>query len=229
MVDDARTAVARQPTGDFDLVIGDAFGHLVVPWHLTTNEFVEDIRRVLRPGGSYALNVIDYPPTELIRAEIATVRAVFANVAVVAPTRALNGVSGANFVVLASDEPLPLADLRDRMAALPSPTSVLSGAELDAFVGDAQVLTDDYAPVDQLLTHAADPARAAASRGHGRRPTPRRSPSSRHRELEVRSAPVATAPVMIPEILGRPELADQSEVAGGGADREGEAGQVLGD
>ena len=26
------------------------------------------------------------------------------------------------------------------------------GAELDAFVGDAAVLTDDFAPVDQLLT-----------------------------------------------------------------------------
>ena len=83
-VGDARTAVARQPTGDFDLVIGDAFGHLVVPWHLTTREFVEDIRRALRPGGSYALNVIDYPPPQLVRAEIATIRAVFANVAVVA-------------------------------------------------------------------------------------------------------------------------------------------------
>ena len=30
------------------VVIGDAFGHLVVPWHLTTHEFVADIRRVLR-------------------------------------------------------------------------------------------------------------------------------------------------------------------------------------
>jgi hypothetical protein len=29
---------------------------------------------------------------------------------------------------------------------------LLTGAELDAFAGDAQVLTDDHAPVDQLLT-----------------------------------------------------------------------------
>jgi hypothetical protein len=29
---------------------------------------------------------------------------------------------------------------------------VAEGAELDAFIGDAQVLTDDHAPVDQLLT-----------------------------------------------------------------------------
>jgi hypothetical protein len=29
--------------------------------------------------------------------------------------------------------------------------SVLSGAELTDYVGDARVLTDDFAPVDQLL------------------------------------------------------------------------------
>jgi hypothetical protein len=29
---------------------------------------------------------------------------------------------------------------------------VALGAELDRFVGDAGVLTDDFAPVDQLLT-----------------------------------------------------------------------------
>ncbi len=28
----------------------------------------------------------------------------------------------------------------------------LTGADLDAWVGDAEVLTDDHAPVDQLLT-----------------------------------------------------------------------------
>ena len=29
---------------------------------------------------------------------------------------------------------------------------LLTGADLASFVGDAQVLTDDHAPVDQLLT-----------------------------------------------------------------------------
>ena len=153
-VGDARTAVARQPTGDFDLVIGDAFGHLVVPWHLTTREFVADIRRALRPGGSYALNVIDYPPPQLRpggdRHHPGRLRRRRRWSRRPGPWPA---ISGANFVILASDAPLPLADLRERMAALPSPTSVLSGAELDAFVGDARVLIDDFAPVDQLLTH----------------------------------------------------------------------------
>jgi hypothetical protein len=148
---DARTGVARQPTGEFDLVVGDAFGHLVVPWHLTTREFVSDIRRVLRPDGAYALNVIDYPPARLVRAELATIVAVFRYVALVAPQRALAGESGSNFVILASDSPLPVEALRLRVGALPEPVRVLDGAELVGFVGGAGILTDDYAPVDQLL------------------------------------------------------------------------------
>ncbi len=152
VVDDARMSLARQPDQDFDLVIGDAFGHLAVPWHLTTKEFLSDVQRVLVPGGMYALNVIDYPPNRLIRAELATVAAVFAHVAVVAPEEALAGRGrGSNFLVLASDQPLPLAQVRPLIAAVAEPAIVLDGPELTAFVGDARVLTDDYAPVDQLL------------------------------------------------------------------------------
>lgn len=151
-VGDARTLLGREPSGSFDLVIGDAFGHLVVPWHLTTLEFVTDVRRVLRPGGVYALNVIDYPPSRLIRSEVATVMRSFQHVALVAPHRALAGASGANFVVLASDSALPLEELGLRLGALAEPAAMLTGAELAAFVGEAGILTDDYAPVDQLLS-----------------------------------------------------------------------------
>ena len=56
-----------------------------MPWHLATVEFAREIRRVLRPGGVYALNVIDQPPLKLARAEAATLRAAFGDVALVAP------------------------------------------------------------------------------------------------------------------------------------------------
>ena len=152
VVGDARISLTNQSSGDFDLVVGDAFGHLAVPWHLTTREFVTEIRRVLAPEGAYALNVIDNPPASLVRAEIATVMAVFDHVALVAPAQAIAGVSGANFVILASNAPLPLDTLRPRIAALVGRVSVLAGDELATFVNHAGILTDDYAPVDQLLT-----------------------------------------------------------------------------
>jgi spermidine synthase len=159
-VGDARVALARQPSRSRDLVVGDAFGHLVVPWHLATRELTADVRRVLRPGGVYALNVIDYPPNRFVRAEVATVAAVFDHVALVSTAQALAPASGrsairqgANFVVLASDSPLPLDTLRARLAETgsPAPVEVLDAGRARAFAGRGPVLTDDHAPVDQLL------------------------------------------------------------------------------
>jgi len=152
-VGDARIGLTREPDGGYDIVVGDAFGHLVVPWHLTTRELVTDVNRVLRPSGAYALNLIDHPPARFVRAELATIMTVFPHVALVAPAAAIAGASGANFVILASQSPLGLAALRPRLAGLPDPVPVLTGAELATFVGRAPVLTDDFAPVDQLLTH----------------------------------------------------------------------------
>jgi SAM-dependent methyltransferase len=131
-VGDARVTLRDERTDSADLVVGDAFGGVAVPWHLTTEEFARDIRRVLRPDGLYLLNVIDYEPRGLVRAEAATLRRVFANVALVGHPR-----PGGNHVFLASDAPLP----------------ELPVGELDVPDGDA--LRDDDAPADQLLTPAA--------------------------------------------------------------------------
>ena len=151
-VGDARILLGARPDASVDLVVGDAFGHLVVPWHLATREMAAEVRRVLRPSGVYAQNVIDHPPLRFIRSEVATVAAEFSHVALVAPPAALAGAQGANFVIVASDAPLPLTALRQRLTALAdNPVTVLDGAALDDFVGDAIVLTDEYAPVDQLL------------------------------------------------------------------------------
>ena len=45
---DARTALDDIDDASVDLVVGDAFGGLSVPWHLTTREVIGEIARVLR-------------------------------------------------------------------------------------------------------------------------------------------------------------------------------------
>jgi MFS family permease len=146
---DARLGVTGQPDDAWSVVVGDAFGDLAVPWHLTTREFVAQIRRVLRPGGVYALNVIDGPARQFVRAETATLTAQFPHVAVVAPPHALAGQgTGSNFVLLASPAALPLDALRGRLAERGTPVSIMAGRD---FAAGAKPLTDDYAPVDQLL------------------------------------------------------------------------------
>ena len=149
---DARRSMRAVAPTAYDVVIGDAFGSLSVPWHLATRQLVEDVERVLRPGGAYLANVIDYPPAGFLKAEIATVRAVFSHVALVAHAGAL-AQAGGNFVLVASDRPIDEAGLLQSLGlSAGQPAQLVTGAALDRFVGDARVLTDDYAPVDQLLT-----------------------------------------------------------------------------
>lgn len=151
-VQDARVGLAREPSGTRDLVVGDAFGGLSVPWHLTTREVVRDVYRVLSDDGIYALNVIDYPPLEFARAEVATIQEVFPHVALIARPEILGRTDGGNLVIVASKEPLPLEDVRAELSQRAPELDLLTDAAVGDFVGEAQVLTDDYAPVDQLLT-----------------------------------------------------------------------------
>jgi spermidine synthase len=140
---DARTDIADEPADAYDVAIGDAFGGLSPPWHLTTTEFVEEVARTLRPGGLYVANVIDRGPRRFVKAELATLAATFDEVAVIAPPV---GTAG-NHVLVAGDRTVDLAAAVD-----PADGVVLAGEALDAFVDDARVLRDDFAPVDQLVT-----------------------------------------------------------------------------
>jgi MFS family permease len=140
-VGDARRTLRDLPARSADVVVGDAFGGLSVPWHLATREFAQDVRRVLRPDGVYLQNVIDHGDLAFARAEAATLLDVFARVAVLD-----DDVPGGNLVLVASGVPVPVA--RDG-AAGGGGYRVAPGR---AFAGNAGVLTDDHAPADQLLT-----------------------------------------------------------------------------
>ncbi len=149
---DARNQLADVADDSADLVIGDAFGGRAVPYHLATREFLTDIARVLRADGVLAQNIIDGPPLGFLRAEVETMRDVFEHVAVLGPPAVLDGGVGGNVVVIASEAPLPIEELQVQIADRADNDVVLStAAELDELVGDSPVLTDDYAPVDQLL------------------------------------------------------------------------------
>ena len=125
-----------------------------MPWHLTTQEFVRDIDRVLRPGGTYVLNLIDRPPLRFARAEAATLAGVFEHVAILGPADRLAGRTGGNFVLAAAHQPLTSRPSARTSPPGATPTIVLSGAEVTAFIAGQDRLTDDYAPVDQLLAPA---------------------------------------------------------------------------
>ncbi len=146
LVGDARLTLRDEPTDSADLVIGDAFGGRTVPWHLATAEFAREIGRVLRPDGLYALNVIDQGDLRLLRAEAATLLDVFADVRLVAHARRSDPVGG-NLVFLASDRRLSrgVRSAADR-------ARTFARADVARIAGDADVLRDDDAPADQLIS-----------------------------------------------------------------------------
>ena len=150
-VEDARVGLGRQPADSYELVVGDAFGGVAVPWHLTTREVVAQVDRALVENGLYAVNLIDHGPLAFVKAEVATIAAEFPHVALVAETAAFTG-SGGNLVVFASPSPLPLDALESALAAKVPAMRIVAGDDLRGFVRQAPVLTDDFAPVDQLVT-----------------------------------------------------------------------------
>jgi spermidine synthase len=150
-VGDARVGLQDEPPGERDLVVGDAFGGLSVPWQLTTVEALRLVDDTLAPDGVYAANLIDHPPLDFVRAELATLRQVFPEVLLLARAPVVAGEDGGNVVAVASRRALPADQLAAALEARELAWQVVGGTELDAFIGGADVLTDDFAPVDQLM------------------------------------------------------------------------------
>lgn len=137
-VADGRAVLRRRRAGSADLVVVDAFVGEEVPAHLATVECAALARRVLRPGGICAFNVIDAPPLTAARGLAATLHAVFPHLAIVAARKVVRGRQGGNVVLLASRRALPVDVLRTRALRGPAPELVLGGADAVAFAGGAR-------------------------------------------------------------------------------------------
>lgn len=160
VVGDGRLSMAALADDSADVVVGDAFGSRAVPFHLATEEFLVDVDRVVRHGGIYVANVIDGSQQDFLRAETATIAEVFEHVVLIRGAGILDGRSG-NSVVVASQDPIDVDALTERLAADVDPSGpedgrgeVTSGAALDGYLQGVTILTDDYAPVDQLIAHS---------------------------------------------------------------------------
>lgn len=156
---DARLAMRGEPPRRFDLVMGDAFNDFSVPYHLTTHEFNQIVKRWMEPDGLYMINMIDGPQANFLRAFVHTLRQSFEHV-YVAPTFARwRETPRTTFVLIATDQPLDLErlgtlDAGDGQADLVQ--RLWTEEQLNAVLAQGRLvlLTDRYAPVDQLLAPA---------------------------------------------------------------------------
>ncbi|MER5797245.1 spermidine synthase [Streptomyces mirabilis] len=139
---DAREGLAKVPDGWADLVIADVFSGARTPAHLTSVEFLTDVRRTVKPGGLYAANLADGPPLAHLRGQIATAATVFPELALIADPTVLRGKRFGNAVLVASGHPLPLAELTRRAASDAHPARLEHGKQLTDFTGGALPVLD---------------------------------------------------------------------------------------
>ena len=155
---DAREVLTRTPEGWADLVIADVFSGARVPAHCATVEFAEAAARALAPGGHYTVNIADGGRLPFARRQVATLRAVFPEVAMVADPAVLRGKRFGNLILLASTAPLALTELGRAMAGDPVVARIVHGADLDDFQAGAAVARDaeaeaSPAPPDTVFAH----------------------------------------------------------------------------
>lgn len=141
-IGDARLAMDDLADDSFDVIVGDAFGGLSVPWHLTTTEFVAELDRVLRDDGVYVMNAIDGGDNRFVAAMLATLAEHFDHLELVIPADGSEQSRPVNQILVASDVPIP--DM-----AIADDDGVLAG-DLTELIDGVRPLTDDFAPVEQL-------------------------------------------------------------------------------
>jgi protein-L-isoaspartate O-methyltransferase len=151
-VADGRAVVESATPGRYDLIITDVYGGARVPAQFSTVEFLSAAARLLRPGGWYAANLADRRPLRWSRDQVATARAVFADVCLIADPAVLRGRRFGNLVLagaapVGDDAPegagrLPVDDLARVVARDMFPGRVLHAAELSRFASGAHAITD---------------------------------------------------------------------------------------
>jgi spermidine synthase len=151
---DARYELNMLPENQrFDIVFGDAFHDISIPAHLVTREFNDLIAARLHDDGIYVVNVVDNSRSpRFLMSLVKTLRRSFPEVEVwFEPDPSQQG-SRSTFVVVAAKTPIDEDVLYAKRGFERSwwrwPQNRLEKAiQLDSF----PVLTDDRAPVDQLM------------------------------------------------------------------------------
>jgi spermidine synthase len=149
--------LVQHNAGQYDLIIGDAFNDLSIPYHLTTLEFDQSLKRLLKPDGFYLALVIDkLRGGKFMPAYTDTVLQVWAAVQVLSDAEPWQSTAPSTYVVAAGNEavaPERLATVRGQGSNGSVVTHIMPGDLMHLWLDDAQapILTDDYAPVDNLI------------------------------------------------------------------------------
>ena len=155
--EDARMVIPDLEERRYDIVYGDAFNDLSVPFHLTTVEFNEDVKALLKDDGMYAVNVVDKMRSgNFLRSFVHTMRRSFPYVYVLSDDEAWDNDLRDSYVVVGALRPLASEALRSASVSMGKSEPIIHfmPAELlQSWLGLKRnvLLTDDYVPVENML------------------------------------------------------------------------------
>ena len=149
---DAR-AVLQKNNQQYDVVVTDVFHDISVPYHMVTREFARNVKRSLAEEGIYLINIVDiFPDARLVKSLLKTLQTEFKYVDVWLD-RAPESVARTTYVISANNQrslPDMIVSQRgfERRWLRINPPLLSTGTALE----DLPILTDDYVPVEQLLS-----------------------------------------------------------------------------
>lgn len=147
---DARQALAGEPDGRYDMIVGDAFQDIAVPPHLVTSEFFALVRSKLADDGAYVMNVVDRNDRPRLALSILqSLKPHFSRVEIWALTPSAERTTFVISATRASSaiDRIPLRNSPGQaFVRLAEDTMAALDAELSPFP-----LTDDFSPVDRLI------------------------------------------------------------------------------
>ena len=139
---DGVSGLQALPAGGADVIVLDAFMGGRVPAEFTAPPFLDDVVRVLRPGGVLLANLPDGPPLAYLRRVLATMGERFAHVLAVADSPVLRGRRFGNVVVAASAVPLPTDAVGRAAASAAFPRRMRHGHQLSTLIAGARPYGD---------------------------------------------------------------------------------------
>ncbi|UCC98855.1 MAG: fused MFS/spermidine synthase [Phycisphaerales bacterium] len=145
-----------KPETLYDFIYEDALSDYSIPYQLTTKEFNDGIAQILTDRGVYMIELIDiYDSGLFIGAFVNTLEQTFPFVYVVAENGPRAGRN--TFVILAGRQEISVERLRSQELTKNLDLWILSDSEIEALKTRARglVLTDDHAPVENLLAPVA--------------------------------------------------------------------------
>jgi spermidine synthase len=137
----------------YDMIFLDAYQNDYIPFHLTTKEFLQEVKRRLRKGGVVVSNITSPFKNKFFDSMIETYKQVFPHLYI------FKGKKSNNYVFIATDDKRKIEkeSVEKRVREIQSiknfdfdlpRVSWLYGYHTEYGWHDAEVLTDDFAPVN---------------------------------------------------------------------------------